>query len=228
MKEGLLQELNKEFDSMILHGALVELSKDCTEAWKGSVHYTSLQNVVKPGSTTTPVRIVSTSSLSDRNGNSLNSIMMKGPNALSDQRGVVSCWMLYESGLCLDLTKAYFSMKTGEVELHLRRVVWRYGKVDEEWRHFVYETVSFGDKPAGVYLDIVINQAADRFHSIDPEAAEKIKNDRYVDDIATGGSPSQVKRMAGKRQSSQNKFQTNGTLPAILSEGALYLKAVVT
>ena len=119
-------------------------------------------------------------------------------------------------------------MKTGEVELHTRRVVWRYGRSDENWRHFGYATVSFGDKPAGVYLDIVINQAADRFHFIDPEAAEKIKNDRYVDDIATGGSPSQVKKMAGKRQNSQSKFETNGTLPAILSKGALHLKAVVT
>ena len=64
-------------------------------------------------------------------------------------------------------------MKTGEVELHTRRVVWRYGRSDENWRHFGYATVSFGDKPAGVYLDIVINQAADPFHFIDPEAAEK-------------------------------------------------------
>ena len=49
-----------------------------------------------------------------------------------------------------------------------------------------------------------------------------------MDDIATGGSPSQVKKMAGKRQNSQSKFETNGTLPAILSKGALHLKAVVT
>ena len=50
----------------------------------------SLQHVLKPESTTTPLRIVTNSSLPDRNGNSVNSILMKGPNSLSDQRAVVS------------------------------------------------------------------------------------------------------------------------------------------
>ena len=139
-------------------------------AWTGPVNYISLQHIVKPESPTTSVRIVSNSSLSDRNGNSLNSIMMKGPNALSDQRDVVSRWRTYESALSSDLTKAYFAMKTGELELHVRRVVWRYGKTNEDWKHFGYATVSFGDKPAGVYLEIVINKAADRFQKIDLEA----------------------------------------------------------
>ena len=79
-----MQDFNKEFDNMIRHGALVELSKECMKSWTGPVHYTSLQHVLKPESPTTPVRIVSNSSLPDRNGNSLNSIMMKGQNSLSD------------------------------------------------------------------------------------------------------------------------------------------------
>ena len=153
---------------------------------------------------------------------------MKGPNALSDQRDVVSRWRTYESALSTDLTKAYFAMKTGELELHVRRVVWRYGKTQEDWKHFGYATVSFGDKPAGVFLEIVINQAADKFQKIDPQAANKIKNDRYVDDITTGGTPSEVDKMAGKRSNTENKFKTDGTLPAILSKGNLNLKAVVT
>ena len=119
-------------------------------------------------------------------------------------------------------------MKTGELELHTRRVVWRYGKTDEDWRHFGYATVSFGDKPAGVYLEIVIQQAAEKFRSIDPQTANKIINDRYVDDITTGGSPSEVNKMAGKPISSKDKFKTDGTLPTILSKGSLNLKAIVT
>ena len=90
VKEGLLDAFNAEFDKMVQHGALVELSEECMNAWRGPVHYTSLQHVVKPESSTTPLRIVSNSSLSDRNGNSLNSIMMKWPKSLSEQRDVVS------------------------------------------------------------------------------------------------------------------------------------------
>ena len=116
-------------------------------------------------------------------------------------------------------------MKTGELEKHVRRVVWRYANTWSKWRHFAYQTVAFGDKPAGVYLDIVINKTANLFKNIDPEAAEKIKTDRYVDDLATGGCSSVVERMEGD---SNLKFETNGTLFQILSNGSLKLKVVVT
>ena len=42
----------------------------------------------------------------------------------------------------------------------------------------ILAAVSFGDKPADMYLEIVINQAADKFALIDLAAANKIKNDR--------------------------------------------------
>ena len=86
VRDGLLDACNKEFDNMIRHGALVELPKKSMAAWTGPVHYTSLQHIVKPESHTNPIRIVSNLSLPDRNSNSFISIMMKGPNALSDQR----------------------------------------------------------------------------------------------------------------------------------------------
>ena len=228
VKENLLEEFNKEFDKMIAFGALVELSREEMNSWKGPVHWISLQHVRKPESPTTPLRIVSNSSLSDRNGNSVNSITMKGPNPMNDQREVVSTWRCYDEALSSDLTKAYFSMKTGELEMHIRRVVWRYGKTGENWRHFGYCTVSFGDKPAAVFLDLVIKEAASRFKHIDPLAAEKIAHDRYVDDIATGGSPEEVQRMAGSSVNDDDKFETNGTLSQILSHGSLKLKAIVT
>ena len=47
--------------------------------------------------------------------------------------------------------------------------------------------MSFGDKPAGVFLDIVLRKVAVMFKHIDPSAAEKLNRDRYVDDVATGG-----------------------------------------
>ena len=211
---------------MLRLGALVELSKECRAKWTGPVRYTSLKHVMKPYPTT-PLRIVSNTSLTDRSGHSLNSIMMKGPNALSDQRDVVSRWRSYESAVSTDLTKAYYAMKTGVLELHLRRVVWRYGKTEDEWRHFGFATVSFGDKPAGVFLDIVINRTAKMFENIDPIVAQKIQDDRYVDDVATGGSPMEVQRIVGERVNPDNKFETNGTLSTILLHGSLNLKAVV-
>ena len=49
-----------------------------------------------------------------------------------------------------------------------------------------------------------------------------------MDDVATGGTREEVDRMAGVCIGGRNKFETNGTLSQILSEGSLKLKAVVT
>ena len=228
LKGGLLKDVNAEFDKMLALGALVELSEDEMKSWTGPAHWVSLQPVLKPESETTPTRLVTNTSLSDRNGNSVNSILMKGPNSLSDQRAVVSQWRCYQKAISSDVTKAYYAMKTGDLEKHIRRVVWRYGEVDKHWRHFAFQTVSFGDKPAGVFLDIVLRKVACMFAHIDPSAAIKINTDRYVDDIATGGSHEEVDRMVGRCIGGTNKFETDGTLSQILANGSLKLKAVVT
>ena len=91
-KCGLLDSFNQEFNKMLSNGALVELSNHEQEMWDGPTHYVSLQHVVNESSSTTPLRIVTNSSLSNRNGLSLNSILMKGHDTLSDQWDVLNRW----------------------------------------------------------------------------------------------------------------------------------------
>ena len=59
---------------------------------------------------------------------------------------------------------------------------------------------------------------------IDPVAAARIRDDRYVDDISTGGTPAEVARFMGNED--QN-FQCDGTIPSILAESSLSLKVIV-
>ena len=145
--------------------------------WDGAAHYISLQDVQNEDSDTTPLQIASNSSLSDRKGLSLNSILMKGPNTLSDQWSILNKWRSYEIGLCSDVTKAYHSLRTGEIEKHLRRVVWRFGNPEKSWRVFAFCTVSFGDKPAAALLEIAIQKVAELHTAIDPTAAKRIIQD---------------------------------------------------
>ena len=127
----------------------------------------------------------------------MNSITMKGAKSMSDQWAVINQWRAYEVSLCSDVTKAYYSLRTGEVEKHIRRVVWRYGEKDKPWRVFGFCTVSFGDRPAAAFLEIAIRRTAEMNKHIDPQAAYRIVNDRYVDDFATGGTPAEVSRFVG-------------------------------
>ena len=101
---------------------------------------------------------------------------MKGPNSQSDQRAVVSQWRYFEHALSTDVTKAYYSMRTGDLEMHIRHVTWCYGNTDQKWRHCGFHTVSFDDKPAGVFLDIVLLKVAVMFKHIDPLAAGKLRS----------------------------------------------------
>ena len=208
-RDGLLECFNQEFEKMINLGTLVELSNEDMEFWKGAVHYVSLQHVIKNESTTTPLRIVTNSSLSDKRGVSLNSILMKGPNTLSNTWEILNRWRIYEIAMCSDVTKAYYALHTGEVEKHVRRVVWRYGDHSQLWRIFAFCTVSFGDRPAAVLLEIAIKKTSEMFWTIDPEAAHKIMTDRYVDDIASGGFLHQISRFVGKEMAD---FKCDGTI----------------
>ena len=149
---------------------------------------------------------------------------MKGPNTLSNQWEILNKWRSYEVGMCSDITKAYYSLRTGEVEKHVRRVVWRYGVQGAPWKVFGFRTVSFGDRPAAALLEIALKKTANISRELDPEAADRILNDRYVDDFASGGTPTQVSRFIGNEL---EDFQCDGTLPTILSKGSFRLKVIV-
>ena len=122
---------------------------------------------------------------------------MKGHDALSDQWDVLTRWRTYDTALCFDVTKAYHSIEIGELEKHVRMVVWRYGDIAKLWRTLCLCTVSFGDRPASSFLEIAIRRTADMNQDIDPVAATRICNDCYVDDFATGGTPAEVAGFVG-------------------------------
>ncbi len=60
---------------------------------------------------------------------------------------------------------------------------------------------------------------------IDPVAAARIRDDRYVDDLATGGTPAEVARFTGNED---KDLKCDGTIPSILSNGSLHLKVLVS
>ena len=226
LKEGFVDEFNVEFGKMKEKGAIVELSQLEMDQWGGAVHYIPMQLVHNPASNTTPFRVVTNSSCPDPvTRESLNSIMAKGPNCLADQWEVLLRFRNYEVPLTSDVTKAYHSMETGLLEKHLRRIIWRDCDKDAKWRVFAYIVVSFGDRPAAVLLEICIKRTIELFGHLDPEVAMKILRDRFVDDIATGGSLEQVLRYMGAEN--KETLQCDGTMPTILGKGGLLLKVIV-
>ena len=96
------------------------------QEWAGPVHYVTHFGVINVESRSTRVRVVSNSKMKNANTHlSFNDTVDPVPNALNDLLDVLLQWRGHHQALMFDLAKAYQSVRTGPLELHLRRVLWR-------------------------------------------------------------------------------------------------------
>jgi hypothetical protein len=128
----------------------------------------------------------------------------------------------YPIAVHFDLSKAYNTLRTGLVERHVRRFVWRFSPQDE-WEDFALDRVHFGDLCAATQLEVGKDLVAAAGVDIDPEASQKIEDDLYVDDGLTGGDAEQIARMVGQKLP-DGSF--SGTFSQILALGNYKIKAM--
>ena len=140
--EGHLKYYNQEFKKYFERGAAVKLSAEEINSWQGPVNYIS-HHGVEQDSLSTPLRIVTNSSLKN-GGKSLNDCLITGPKSLNSMFDIMLRFRCHESGLVFDLSKAYNCLKTGSVERHVRRFIWRFDQ-SEPWQDFAFDCVAFGD-----------------------------------------------------------------------------------
>ena len=175
----------EQFKDFIERGILTEISEEEECSYKGARFYISHHEVFKEGSSSTPVRLVISSSLKFR-GIGLNDIFMKGPNALNDLFGIQLRFRTHYYALVGDVRKMYHSIQTTEQERHIKRILWRNMQIDEKPKVYGPNTVMFGDKPAAAISSVAIQETSETFKHYDEVVAEVIKKDMYVDDLATG------------------------------------------
>ena len=97
---ALLEAYNSELRKFIDRGAIVPLTQEEIDAYDGPVSYVAHHDVHKPDSSTTPLRVVTNTSLKNANtGLSPNQCMQEGPNALSSLLEVIIGFRMYEVGL---------------------------------------------------------------------------------------------------------------------------------
>jgi len=210
-----MEAYNSELNKFIERGAIVKLSQEEIEVYTGPVSFVSHHALHKPDSLTTPLRIVTNTSLKNiRAGLSPNECMQEGPNSLSSLLEVTIGFRMHEVAL------AY---ATGDLEKHLRRIVWRWCDTTAEWQILAYNIVTFGDQKAGLVLELVKRLAAELGQGIYPEASRQILFKTYVDDGAGGGTREQVDRFRGKMVNGEY----DGTIPQILGLVGLKLKTMV-
>ena len=118
LKNGTHTQYVEQFQDMLDRGVVEEISSQETEQYSGPVNWITHHEVHKPGSLSTPVRLVSNSSF--RNGKTnLNDLTIKDPNTLADLFGNLLKFRGYKIGLVYNITKAYYSMRSGLIEKHV-------------------------------------------------------------------------------------------------------------
>ena len=218
LKNGTHQQYVDQFKDMMSRNVISEISAKERAAYSGPVNFITHHEVYKPGSISTPIRLVSNSSFKNGKTN-LNDICVKGPNTLADIFENILKFRSYQVALIFDITKAYNSIRTGIIEKNLRRF-WFRQDLQDEWRTFGFECVQFGDRPAAAIMTIAVERAAETFQEVANDMnidVEEVKEDSikhlkdvYGDDGTTGGTQRQVDRMLGSKMEDGN---FSGTIP---------------
>ena len=162
-------------------GVARKLTPEELAAWKGPKYYLSAMAVEQPKSLTTPVRLVMNSSQNYR-GVSLNSFLAKGPEAYNNS--MMRLLLIFREQPVViigDIRKMYNSIELEQLETHCHRFLWRdlEDRTPDVW---AITRVNLGDRPSGTISIVARDLTADKFQSINPEAAEMIKNQTFTDD----------------------------------------------
>ena len=172
----------QQIQDMIDRDVTRKLTQEELQKYKGPVHYISHHEVLKPDSKSTPVRIVFNSSASYM-GHVLNEYWAKGPDLLNSLLGILIRFRENEIAFIGDIKKMYHTVRTGVIEQHTHRFLWRDMDVTREPDTYVIQTVSFGDKPSGTIATVALRKTAEMDKENYPQASEFLINNTYMDDI---------------------------------------------
>ncbi len=169
---------------MVDRRAARKLTKENLTNWNGPVWYISHLIAPNPHSVTTPVRLVWNSSQKYK-GQSLNDLLMKGPDVLNSIRAVLLKFRQGSYAALGDVRKMYNSVWLEEREVHLHRFLWRDSEGDE-LEQYAITRVNIGDKPAGCIAQLAMRETANlpQFSHLTDEC-QVLHEHSYVDDILT-------------------------------------------
>ena len=104
---------------------------------------------------------------------------------LSDPYRILLRFRNRKYAISTDVTKAYHDLRTGELEMHLRRVIYRC-KSSDEWKAYGFLYVSFSDVAPQAILECCLKRLAKTYKEDDLIAALMVEIDRFVDDLPSG------------------------------------------
>ena len=179
-------------------------------------HFIPWRAVWKPGSISTPCRIVFDASSPTSTGFSLNDIIAKGRNNMNLLQEIAIRFLIHRAAFTTDVSKMYNTIKLDDEHWCYQRYVWQEDldpqRIPEEK---VIKTLIYGVRSAGNQSEHALREIARLSQDSFPEASNIIINDTYVDDCVSGED---TIKLARKRSQE---------LEHIVNKGGFKLKGIV-
>ena len=187
-------ELVKQYDSIIQdqldRGVIEKVQPEPTEDMKHYIPHHPVINLSKP---TTKVRVVYDASAKAKQDNkSLNECLYRGPVMLQDLTGILLRFRLNKVAMVADIEKAFLQIGLNDNAKNVTRFFWLKDSTilntDNNTQIFRFCRVPFGVISSPFLLAATLDFHLKNSRS---EAAEKIRENIYVDNVITGTTSTQ-------------------------------------
>ena len=150
-KQGLFPAYLKEFEDFKNRGVISLVKPEEIRDWRARgkpAAFISHHPVLRPDKPTTPVRLVSKSSLpiAGKGNLSANDYWPKGANVLKPLLEIMLRFRLYQVAIHFDLSKMFHSVRSGEAEKIMRLMVWATPDKPDEITFYGPDRVMFGKR----------------------------------------------------------------------------------
>ena len=144
--------------------------------------YLSHHPVWKDGESKSKIRVVFNGSLQDKDGTSLNDMLLSGPALQTNLFDILVNFRLHKLAITADIEKMYRQILIHPQQQDLQRIFWR-SSPDQPMKIFRLKTVTYGLKPSSFLAIRTLNELAEQDgKQYDPSAANALKGNFFVDD----------------------------------------------
>jgi hypothetical protein len=159
----------------------MSLSKDSSEP----EYYLPHHAVIKDSSSTTKLRVVFDATAKPLNGKSLNDCQMIGPIIQSSLFSILLRFRQHSYVVCADVEKMYRQILIVPSQRRLQKIFWRFSE-NEPIQSYELNTVTYGMRSASFLAIRCLFEIANSLDQSNPQVAQLIRCDMYVDDLLSG------------------------------------------
>lgn len=148
-------------------------------------YYIPHHAVIKADSTTTKLRVVFDGSAKTSTDISLNDLQLKGPTLQRDLMSLLINHRIHNFIVSADVQMMYRQILVKPEQRPLQRILWRNNSSIPVYTYQL-NTVTYGLTSSSFLAIRCLFELAQQIHETDPEAANIIRNNMYVDDLLVG------------------------------------------